>query len=117
MDNTCGIRVRMVGVGFVVVEQMDADIRTAIDYAAARIGRTVARKPDRTLHRYACSRLTLRAQFKVLVPALLLFLAGPLRAQEEERAIDHARQVLELLQQGSFDRVGSLVREGLSTDL
>ena len=45
----CRIRVRMVGFESVAVQQIDADIRTAIDCALDRAGRTVARRIDRTL--------------------------------------------------------------------
>ena len=50
----CRILVRLVEPeSVVVVEQMDAEIRTAIDWAADRVGPTVAWELDRTLHRHA----------------------------------------------------------------
>ena len=50
----CRILVRLVEPeSVVVVEQMDAEIRTAIECAADRIGPTVAWKLDRTLRRHA----------------------------------------------------------------
>ncbi len=49
VDKTCRIRVHLFGLPTVVVEQADADLHAAIDRAADRVGRTVARKLKQAL--------------------------------------------------------------------
>ncbi len=47
LDKTCRVRVDLRGLGEVIVEQADSDVYAAIDRAADRVGRTVARQIDR----------------------------------------------------------------------
>ena len=42
MGKTCRLRIRLPGFSTVVVEQIDFDVRAAVDRAAERIGRAVA---------------------------------------------------------------------------
>lgn len=48
LDKTCRIRVNLRGQNEIVVEQVDSDVYAAIDRAADRVGRTVARQLDRS---------------------------------------------------------------------
>ena len=47
LDKTCRVRVDVRGQGEVIVEQVDSNAYAAIDRAADRVGRTVARQLDR----------------------------------------------------------------------
>ena len=49
VDKSCRIRVRLFGLPTVVVEEADTDPHAAIDRAADRVGRTVARKLEQAL--------------------------------------------------------------------
>ena len=48
-DKTCRVKVGLSGLQDVIVEQADLDLYAAIDRAADRVGRTVARRLDRAL--------------------------------------------------------------------
>jgi ribosomal subunit interface protein len=52
-DKTCRTVASLHGVGQVVVEDADADLYAAVDRAASRLGRTVARAVDRRRDRPA----------------------------------------------------------------
>ncbi|MFN8092532.1 MAG: HPF/RaiA family ribosome-associated protein [Vicinamibacteria bacterium] len=47
-DKSCRLRARVAGAGEVVVEDADADLYVAIDRAAVRFGRAVARAVERS---------------------------------------------------------------------
>lgn len=49
LNKICTVRVGLSGLPEILVEQIDSDIYAAIDRAADRVGRTVARRLDRAL--------------------------------------------------------------------
>lgn len=54
VDKRCALRVSLPGQPPVIVEQLDADLYAAVDRAADRLGRSVARRLARAAHDRRC---------------------------------------------------------------